>query len=87
MLGLALAPIYPCLMTRTPQRIGSGMAAHAIGFQVSAAMLGAAALPATTGLAINRFGLELVATISLALALSLFVLHEALLFRDRHLTS
>src|SRR5690606_4239697 len=29
--GVGLAAIFPLLMTRTPQRMGAGIAAHAIG--------------------------------------------------------
>jgi fucose permease len=82
--GLGLAIIFPCLMSRTPQRIGAEAAAHAIGFQVGAAMLGAAALPSLNGFLAQRAGLP---TIGFSLALTaaaLLVLHEILLIRSRH---
>ena len=78
--GLALAPIYPCMMTRTPERIGKSFAAHAIGFQVSAAMIGAAVLPAGSGL-LARLTLENVALAAMAMAFVLLLLHECLLRR------
>ncbi|MBL8796612.1 MAG: MFS transporter [Planctomycetia bacterium] len=78
LIGLALAPVYPCLMTRTPQRLGVH-AAHAVGFQVSAAMLGAAALPGTAGLFGERWGLETIAKFAVGLAAGLWLLHEVLL--------
>ncbi|HYG36659.1 MAG TPA: MFS transporter, partial [Clostridia bacterium] len=74
--GFGLAPIFPCLMTRTPQRLGKQIAAHAIGFQVGAAMIGAAALPSLTGLIAQYFGLSLVGLTILAMAVVLVVLHE-----------
>lgn len=77
--GLGLASIYPSMMTRTPQRLGSALSAHAIGFQVSAATLGAAALPSLAGVVAQRIGLEAVAVAAVALALAVFALHEALL--------
>jgi fucose permease len=80
-IGLGLASIYPCLMTRTPERLGRALAAHAIGFQVGAAMLGAAALPGISGLLAQRFGLERIATGAVFMALVLFALHEWLLRR------
>ncbi len=40
-----MAPIFPLLMTLTPRRIGSAASVHAVGFQVSAAVLGGAVLP------------------------------------------
>jgi fucose permease len=80
--GLGLAAIYPCLMTRTPQRLGKALASHAIGFQVGAAMLGAALLPSLAGLLGQKVGLEFVAAAAVALALTLFLLHEFLMMRS-----
>lgn len=37
--GLGLAPMFPCLMARTPQRLGEAYATHAVGFQASCGML------------------------------------------------
>jgi fucose permease len=82
-IGLGLASIYPNLMTRTAQRFGQGMAAHVIGFQVSAAMLGAALLPSGAGLLAEKFGLETVPMTAFGMAVVLFALHETLLARTR----
>lgn len=81
--GLGLAPIYPCMMTRTPQRLGKAMAAHAIGLQVSTAMLGVAALPSLCGLLAQRFGVGTVAAATIGMALAVTLLHEFLLARPR----
>ena len=78
--GLALVPVYPCLMTRTPGRFGVGHAAHAIGFQVSAAMIGAAMVPLAVGLIAGERRLELVAVCSIVVAVVITLLHELLLF-------
>ena len=80
--GLGLACVFPCLMARTPQRLGARMATHAIGFQVSAAMLGVALLPGAAGIAAETAGLEIVPLIAVALSLLLFVMHEQLLRRS-----
>lgn len=77
--GLGLASIYPCMMMRTPQRLGPSLAAHAIGFQVSAATLGAAALPSLSGLMAEHIGLEIVAAGAVGMALVVVLLHERLL--------
>jgi fucose permease len=77
--GLGLAAIYPCLMTRTPQRLGTALAIHAIGFQVSAAMIGAAVLPSVSGVLAEQCGLETVAAAAVGLAFLVFLLHESLL--------
>ncbi|WP_257453346.1 MFS transporter [Archangium lipolyticum] len=79
LIGMSLAPIYPTLMSRTPGRLGEGYAAHAVGFQVSAAMLGAAILPSLAGVLAGRFGLGMVGWVTVAAAAVLWLLHETLL--------
>jgi fucose permease len=80
--GLGLAAIYPCLMTRTPQRLGTAVATHAIGFQVSAAMIGAA-LPSVAGVLAEHCGLETVGAAAVGLACVVFLLHESLIPAQR----
>jgi fucose permease len=80
--GLGLAAIFPCLMARTPQRLGPELAAHAIGFQVSAAMIGASALPSLAGYFGQRFGLETITCSAMGMAIGLLALHELLLRRS-----
>ncbi|MGC3970929.1 MAG: MFS transporter [Pirellulales bacterium] len=85
--GLGLAPVFPCLMTRTPQRIGTERAAHAVGFQVSAGMLGAALMPSLAG-TLGRFGgLETIAQFAVVLAVALFLVHELTLRVHAHRTA
>jgi fucose permease len=76
--GLGLAAIYPGMMTRTPQRRGIAWATHAIGFQVSAAMIGAACLPSVSGVLAEQGGLETVGAAAVGLACVVFLLHESL---------
>jgi fucose permease len=81
--GFGLAVIFPSLMTRTPQRLGQAIAVHAIGWQVGAAMLGAAALPSLTGLIAQTASVALVPATLLAFALMLLLTHELLLRMDQ----
>jgi fucose permease len=83
LLGASLAPMYPALMSRTPARVGQDVAQHAVGFQVSAATLGTAAVPSAFGLLAARSGLAPLGPAVLAVALSLALLHEALLRATR----
>ncbi|MGK4006203.1 MFS transporter [Sorangium sp. So ce1036] len=76
--GLGLAPIYPTLMSRTPARLGASTA-HAIGFQVSAAMLGGVILPSVGGVLAARLGLPSIGTLAVIAAAGLWLLHEALI--------
>lgn len=82
LVGLGLASIYPCLMTRTPQRLGRARAAHAIGFQVGAAMVGAALLPSLCGWLAQSMGVEVVTMATVTMAAGLLVIHELLLRFD-----
>jgi fucose permease len=75
-LGFSLAPIFPMLIASTPARLGAESAAHAIGFQVSAACLGAAALPGLAGLIARWRGIEEIPAVLVANAIALLLLHE-----------
>lgn len=79
LLGFSLAPIYPMLMSRTPDRLGAEQALHAVGFQVSAAMLGGLVFPSLGGLLADGFDLEATAMLIAAAAGALWLLHEVLL--------
>ena len=81
--GLGLAPVFPCLMARTPERLGAGYATHAVGFQVSAGMLGAALVPGVAGLLAETTGVERVAQFAVLLAVLLLTTHELLLASAR----
>ena len=59
--GLAMAPMFPTMMSLTPARLGQSVSTHAIGFQVSAAVLGAAAVPSLAGVLSERTSLVAVA--------------------------
>jgi fucose permease len=83
LLGFVLAPIYPLLISATPDRLGRGYAAHAIGFQVSAAYLGAAALAGAAGIFAKAYGLEVIGPFLLCASLCLLGLHEIVLRMPR----
>ena len=79
--GLGLAPVFPCLMTRTPERLGPAVATHAVGFQVGSAMVGVAVVPAAVGLLADGFGLDTVGPAAVVVAAVLWLLHEVLVRR------
>jgi fucose permease len=78
LIGLLLAPIYPTLMSRTPDRLLPAYVSHSIGFQVSAAMLGAAAIPSLAGVVASAAGIAATGVVVLVAAAVLFTLHELL---------
>ena len=79
MIGLGLAPMFPCFMSRTPERLGEENATHAVGFQASAGMIGGAAVPGLAGILSDSIGLHSVPYFTMALAVLLFATHEAIL--------
>jgi fucose permease len=80
LLGFGCAPIFPLLISRTPPRLSEGHAAHAIGFQVAAAYLGIAGIPAATGVLARRVGLESITPVIFVSAVAVLVLHEAVMW-------
>jgi len=69
--GLALAPIFPLLMTGTPGRLGSEVVPSAVGYQLAAATAGAALIPGGLGALVAWFGLEIIGPTLLAAALAM----------------
>ena len=59
--GLGLAPIFPTLVTLTPQRIGRDRSTHSIGYQLAAATIGGSAIPWIIGLVGERGGFQALA--------------------------
>ena len=84
LLGFAGAPVFPLLVSRTPDRLGGAHAAHAIGFQVAASYLGIAGIPAFTGLLARRYGLEAAVPVIFTSAVLVLLLHEIVLRKVRH---
>jgi fucose permease len=76
LLGFALAPVFPTLISVTPERVGRRYAPHAVGFQVAAASIGIAFFPGAVGLLARHLGLESVCAYLVAASLALFALHE-----------
>ena len=58
--GLGCAPIYPSLMHETPRRFDPATTRKVIGWQVAAANIGGAIMPAAFGVLAAGFGLEAV---------------------------
>jgi len=75
--------VFPLLIALTPDRVGPGHASHAIGLQVSAAALGAGALPGAIGLVARRAGLEVVGPFLFGTAVAVLLLYGAVESRAR----
>lgn len=71
-LGAVQAPVFPALVTVTPDRFGSAHTANAVGFQVAASVIGGAGLPALMGFLAGAIGLQtIVPTLAIAALLQL----------------
>jgi fucose permease len=60
LLGFAIAPIFPALVSLTRDRVGSKHAANTIGIQISAAGLGGSLMSALAGVLARRLSLEII---------------------------
>jgi fucose permease len=72
--GFALAPIAPGLVSSTSRRVGERHAANAIGIQMSASGIGGALLPALTGFLAQRASLEAIPVMLIACLVGLLAL-------------
>lgn len=79
LIGVSIAPIFPALVALTPRRISERHVPNAIGFEIGAAGVGAAVVPAVAGVLGDSFGLEAIPLFILAAAVVLFLLHELLI--------
>jgi fucose permease len=77
LLGLAAGPVFPSLMSATPDRLGESHAHNAIGFQVAAAALGQSLLPTLVGLISPTLGLEVVGPALVTASVVLFAVVES----------
>ena len=75
-IGFALAPVFPLLISSTPRRLGVADATNAIGFQVGAASFGIAVLPGLAGALAERTSIEIVPPYLLTAMLIMLALHE-----------
>lgn len=79
LLGFALAPIFPTLISVTPRRVGPSFAPQAVGFQIALASIGISAAPATVAFLAKWYGLDVVGRYLLLATLTLLVLHETVM--------
>jgi fucose permease len=60
LIGFAIAPVFPALVSGTSQRVGPEFAANTIGMQMGAAGLGAALIPGAVGVLAKNISLEVI---------------------------
>jgi fucose permease len=74
--GFAEAPVFPMLMTTTPQRVGIEHAENGVSLQMSFVGVGSAILPGLIGTVGKNFGLEYMTITFIVLAIIAFVFHD-----------
>jgi fucose permease len=74
-LGIAISLIFPLLLSLTPERVGSAMTPHTVGYGLAAGNIGAGAIPALTGLALQSVGVLALGPILACLAAVMAALH------------
>lgn len=84
LIGFCCAPIFPSLVSTTPKRVGAALTAHAVGYQMTVAMLGLSFWPSVIGVLAENFSLEIMPPAVLVATLVLFALQELLLKQSRN---
>jgi fucose permease len=70
LLGAAQAPVFPAVVTATPDRFSAAHTANAVGFQVAASVVGGSGLPALLGFLAQAFGLAVIVPTLIVAALA-----------------
>jgi fucose permease len=78
LLGFALAPQFPLLISATPRYLGPRHATNGVGFQVAAASLGGALLPGLVGILAQQRGLGVLGPFLVVVVLLMAGLFELL---------
>ncbi len=76
LIGLAVAPIFPALISGTSQRVEARFAANTIGMQMAATGLGGAVIPSLVGVLARRVSLEVIPVCLVVLFGLLFALYR-----------
>lgn len=76
LIGLAIAPVFPALVSGTSGRVASRFVTNTIGMQMSAAAVGAAAIPGLMGVIARRISLEAIPASVGILFVALIGLHR-----------
>jgi len=75
LIGFAIAPIFPALMSGTSRRVGVHFAANTIGIQMAASGLGTVLVTSLLGVLARRISLEIIPLCLVGIFLALFILY------------
>jgi len=85
MIGFAIAPVFPALMSGTSDRVSARFAANTIGMQMAAAGLAGALIPSLMGVLARRVSLETIPVFLISLFIALLVAYFISMKRTRDL--
>ena len=80
LIGFAIAPVFPALMSGTSARVGDRFAANTIGIQMASTGLGTAVIPSLLGIIARRLSLEVVPLSMGIIFLTLFGLYRLAMY-------
>ena len=83
LIGLAIAPVFPSLMSGTSRRVGSRFATNTIGMQITATGLGAVVIPSLLGILARRFSLEVIPVCLVIVFSFLFCLYRLSIMKKK----
>lgn len=75
-IGLGLAPIFPCLLHETPARFGKAQSSRIMGYQIAVAYTGTTILPPLFGIVAAQISIGLLPVVILLFALIMLVSSE-----------
>ena len=78
LIGFAIAPVFPTMISLTPARVGDRFAPQSVSLQGAACALGIGGGSAGIGLLARRFGIDVLPVVLLAALATLALLHEAI---------
>ena len=82
-LGIAVSLIFPLLLSLTPERVGTAMTSHTVGYGLAAGNIGAGGIPAGAGLVLQSVGVLALGPILAVLAVVMALLHAVSRLGDR----
>ena len=83
LVGIAVAPVFPALMSATRERVGARFAANTIGMQITAAGLGTMVVPGLLGVLARRFSLEIIPVCQVVIFLGLLGLYRLSMIKNK----
>ena len=82
LVGIAVAPVFPALMSATRERVGAKFAANTIGMQIAAAGLGTMVVPGVLGVLARQFSLEVIPICQVVIFLALLGLYRLSMIKN-----